>query len=192
MNWRDFLGTISGYKQLSEQYEELYRDAADYLMQCSHEKAELKEIIRQLELLVPHPPPPKIDYIVEKDSVWIQQCLDNLGADVIRLPLDGKYCLTNQSNFLNIVAWDWVDSWGWIKDVFDCENHAIAFKSHIDRYFRLNQVGIVIDYEAGHGYNLVVFPNGKVMLFEPQADHLFVWADAHAVLYVLKNAFVLI
>ena len=128
---------------------------------------------------------------MEKNSTWVQQCLSKLEPSIIRLPLDGKYWLTNQSNFLNIVAWDWVDSKKYLVEVFDCENFAIAFKAHVDWYFGLNQVGIVIDYEAEHGYNLVIFPDGKVMLFEPQNDQLFVWAN-RAAQYILKNAFVLI
>jgi hypothetical protein len=150
---------------------------------------EANNILRQLS---PHPPPPEVTSVEERDSLWVQQRLDSLEANIIRLPLDCKYKLTNQTNFLNVVAWDWVDSRKYLSEVFDCENFAIAFKSHVDWQFGLNQVGIVIDYAAGHGYNLAIFPDGKVMLFEPQNDSLFVWANAHAVLYVLKNAFVLI
>lgn len=139
----------------------------------------------------PHPPPPAINYVQESDTAWVQQCLHNLEPTIVRLPLDLKYYLTNQTNFLNIVAWDWVDSKKYQREIFDCENFAIAFKSHVDWQFGLNQVGIVIDYAAGHGYNLAIFPDGRVMLFEPQNDQLFVWAN-RAAQYVLKNSFVLI
>ena len=188
----DFLGRISGYKQQYEQYRELYRDAASDLIQCSQEKAKLAKDIEQLKLLVPHPSPPDVPYAIEKDSVWIQAALEDLDADIVRLPLDGKYVLTNKESFLDIIAWDWVDSWEWIKDRFDCENHAIAFKSHVDLYFGLNQVGVVLDYKAGHAYNLVIFPSGEVMLLEPQSDQLFYWEDAAAIVYVLKGSYVLI
>ena len=139
----------------------------------------------------PHPPPPVITSVQEADSAWVQQCLHKLDPTIVRLPLDLKYYLTNQTNFLNIVAWDWVDSKKYQRETFDCENFAIAFKSHVDWQFGLNQVGIVIDYAAGHGYNLVIFPDGRVMLLEPQNDQLFVWAN-RAAQYVLKSAFVLI
>ena len=188
----DFLGTVSGYKQLYEQYRESYRDTAANLIQCSDERTKLKKDIGQLELLVPHPSPPDVPYAIEKDSVWIQAVLEDLDADIVRLPLDGKYVLTNKESFLEIVAWDWVDSWDWLKDKFDCENFAFLFKSHVDLYFGLNQVGVVLDYKAGHAYNLVIFPNGKVMLFEPQADQLFYWEDAAAILYILQDSYVLI
>jgi len=183
MNWRDFLGTISGYKQM---YESALAEIDILVWELNQANA----TIRKLREIAPHPVPPEITYIVEQDSVWVQQQLEKLGANITRLPLDGKYRLTDKNTFLDIIAWDWVDSWEWVKDVFDCENHAIAFKAHVDRYFGLNQVGIVIDYQAGHAYNLVIFPDGKVMLFEPQSDQLFVWQED--MVYILKDAFVLI
>ncbi|MCJ7634428.1 hypothetical protein MUP77_18805 [Candidatus Bathyarchaeota archaeon] len=149
---------------------------------------EARDILSQLS---PRPIPPEITSVAERDTLWLQQCLIKLEPSIIRLPLDGKYRLTTQSNFLNIVAWDWVDSKKYLAEVFDCENFAITFKAHVDWYFGLNQVGVVIDYAAGHGYNLVVFPDGKVMLLEPQSDQLIAWPNM-ASLYVLKNAFVLI
>ena len=152
----------------------------------------LNEAYCTLAKLNPRPPAPEVSYVVKKDSIWVHECLFNLEPSIVRLSLDATYLLTDKDSFLDIVAWDWVDSWLWVKDKFDCENHAIAFKSHVDRYFGLNQVGIVIDYKAGHGYNLVVFPDGEVLLFEPQNDSLFMWDDIHAILYALKDAFVLI
>ena len=137
-----------------------------------------------------HPSPPKITVIKEKDSPWIDLCLAPL--KVVRLPLDGRYRLTDQNNFLNIVSWDWLDSRQYVKDVFDCENYAIAFKSRIDELFSLNQVGIVIDYKSMHSYNLVVFPDSNVMLLEPQNDNLFIWTSRTLVFYSLTGAFVLI
>jgi hypothetical protein len=137
-----------------------------------------------------HPTPPKVSIIKEKDTAWIEACLGPL--KVVRLPLDGTYRLTDQNNFLNIVSWDWIDSKPYAKETFDCENFAIAFKSHVDEYFGLNQVGIVIDYKSMHGYNLVVFPDGNVMLLEPQTDNLLVWTSRSLVLYALTGAFVLI
>jgi hypothetical protein len=138
----------------------------------------------------PHPIPPELGTITQKDTTWVQTCLTKLEPSLDRLPLDSTYRMVSQSKFLNIVAWDWVDSKKYEAEIFDCENFAITFKTHIDWYFGLNQVGIVIDYKMGHGYNLVVFPDGKVMLFEPQTDGLFVWGTNS--IYVLKGAYVLL
>jgi hypothetical protein len=139
----------------------------------------------------PHPAPPEMGLITQEDTTWIQAALVKLEPTIVRLPLDGTYRLVNQRDFLNIVAWDWVDSKKYTAEIFDCENFAITFKAHVDWYFGLNQVGIVIDYQAGHGYNLVVFPDGKVMLLEPQNDNLIAWPNLSSI-YVLKGAFVLL
>ena len=192
MNIRDYLCQWLGCKADCNEYEQLYRDAADALIQCSHEKADLKETIRQLELLVPRPTPPKIDYIVEKDTAWVQQVIDGLGLGIIRIPLDAKYYLTNRKNFLNIIAYDWVDSWKYIPDVGDCDKSAVALKSHVNWIFRLNQVGIVIDYGSGHAYILVIYANGKVDVLEPQTDGLYLWTQRPQQFYPLKGAIVLI
>ena len=150
----------------------------------------LDEAIDILSRVSPHPPAPLVSS-VEKTTLWIQEKLMFLEPTIIRLSLDGTYKLANQRDFLNIVAWDWVDAKKYTSEIFDCENFAISFKAHVDWYFGLNQVGIVIDYRAGHGYNLVVFPDGNVMLLEPQNDNLIAWPNMSS-LYVLKEAFVLI
>lgn len=191
----DFLGDISGWRprclealaQLStvtaqrDQYK-------DITAQLAIELSDAKAKIRQLELLVPRPPPPKIDYIVERDSLWIQGCLDSMGLGIVRFPLDAKYRLTNQRNALEIILWDWVDTIEWRKDVFDCENHAITLKAHVDLYFDINAVGIVLDYVSSHAYNLWTFADGHNMLLEPQQDQLFCWTQRATKFYALKGA----
>ena len=152
------------------------------------EKLKLK--LERLKTLISPSPPPIISVVEERDDTWIVQCLE--GLKLIRFPLDGHYWLTDQNNFLNIVAWDWVDKKQYIVDRYDCENYAFSFKAHIDRFFGLNQVGIVLDYESGHGYNLVIFPSGNVMLYEPQSDSLFFIPERNKQLYALENATLLL
>ena len=147
--------------------------------------------IRQLELIVPRPAPPKVDLIVQRDTTFIQAALDKMNLGIVRLPLDQTYYLTDQSNFLNIVAWDWTDSIDYLRETFDCENFAFLFKANIDLFFHLNQVGLVIDYQAGHAYNLVVYPNGGVQIIEPQSDGLWFW-NVRPDVYNLQGAIVLI
>lgn len=190
--WRDFLGTISGYKLKYEQ-------TLVALTACQRNSAEIelaladaKETIRQLELLVPRPTPPRIDLIAQKDTGWIQQVLDGMELGIIRLPLDGTYYLTNQANFLNIVVWDWTDRVDYLKERFDCENFAILFKAIVDLYFNLNQVAIIIDYKSGHGYNLVIYPDGNASVLEPQNDGLYVWARRCQTFYSLQGAIAVI
>lgn len=190
---RDFLGTLSGYKQLYDTceinsflWEDTARECIDVDLVEAHDK------IKRLELLVPHETPPKITYVTTRDSAWLQSRIDSMELGIIRLPLDGTYRLTNQSNFLNIVAWDWLDALPYISERFDCENFAIAFKSIVDLHFKLNQVGIVIDYQSGHAYNLVVYPDGNISVFEPQFDGLYLWSERITKFYSLSGAFVLL
>jgi len=191
-NWQDFLGDLSGYKLKYERCSTNFAECSSDLKDVGSRLIKAENTIRQLELLVPRPTPPEIDYIVEKDTLWVQQVLDGMGLGIIRLGLDANYYLTNQTNFLNIVAWDWVDSIKYVAERFDCENFAFAFKSHVDMYFHLNQVAVVIDYKSGHGYNLVIFPNGKVMVLEPQSDNLYVWTKRPEKFYSLQGAIVLL
>jgi len=187
--FQDFLGYLSGYKQLYEQTALELLEARTTIVQLRQELSETKQRITELELLLPHPSPPKITYVVQKDSDWLQAKL--LCLEVIHIQLDNSYYLTNQTNFLNIIAWDWVDSLPYIKERFDCENFAIMFKAHVDLHFNLNQVAIVLDYKSKHAYNLVVYADGKVGILEPQSDALYVWPNRPETFYPLTGAVVL-
>lgn len=106
----EFLGQLSGYKQK-------YGRCHNNFLQCQHTLSKITteynralETIRQLELLVPRPAPPKLDYIVERDSAWVEEQLNAMGLDIVRLPLDLKYKLTNRKNMANIVIWDTTDA----------------------------------------------------------------------------------
>lgn len=184
----DLLGDLSGYRPK-------YLNAISLLDACDDDKiwlaqqlAQRDELIRQLKLLTPRPSPPEITYVVEKNTVWIQQQIDSMGLFMVRQPLDVTYRLTNQSNMLNIVAWDVTDQIRYIKERFDCENFAILFKAMVDLYFHLNQVAIIIDYKSRHGYNLILYPNGKHQVCEPQSDGLYLWTKRIEDFYSMKGA----
>jgi hypothetical protein len=167
------------------------------LAQCQKQKGNIQfhyeqsqERIRQLELLIPRPLPPIRDHVVEKDTAWVQSVLMGLGAEIIRLPLGGEFCLTDKDTFIDFIAWDWVDSFEYHK-FYRCGNFAISFKASADQW-GVNQVGIVLDYKSSHAYNIVVFPDGKVMLLEPQSDNLFYWQEHAPQFYPLQGAVVII
>lgn len=146
--------------------------------------------VEYLESLLSHPPPPELEYVVEKDTEWVQTVLADFKANVIRLPLGPEFRLTNKEGFIKFVAWDWVDQFEYRKS-FMCGNFAISFKAHADQY-GINQVGVVLDYQAGHAYNLAVFPNRDIMLLEPQNDQIWYWEDKDLPFYVLEGAVVII
>ena len=187
----NFLDLLSGgykqkYERCSTNYAQCQKRAAD----LNEELAKADEKIKQLKLLLPRPAPPELTYLVEKDTAWVQGVLSGYKANVIRLPLGPEFRLTNKSNFMEFVAWDWVDQFEYHK-FYRCGNFAISFKAHADQ-FGINQVGIVLDYQGGHAYNIVIFPDGNVMLLEPQNDQIWCWEDKDLPFYVLEGAVVIV
>jgi len=166
------------------------RDCNSARQKCIIQLEEVNKKIKQMEELLPRPVPPELTYLVEKDTIWVQDVLSLFKANVIRLPLGSEFRLTNKTEFLDFVAWDWIDQLEYHK-FFRCGNFAISFKAHADQ-FGINQVGIVLDYEAGHAYNIVIFPDRKVMLLEPQNDQIWYWEDKDLPFYVLEGAVVII
>jgi len=188
----EFFGDLSGYRPK-------YLDAIELLDVCSEDKKWLaqelqkqQELVIQLKLLVPRDPPPEITYVVEKDTVWVQQQLDAMGLAIVRLPLDMTYRFTNHSNMLNIVAWDATDTIKYIRERFDCENFALLFKVLVDLHFGLNQVAVILDYISKHSYDLILYPNEKHMVCEPQSDHLSLWTERLTNFYSMRGAFAIL
>ena len=101
-----------------------------------------------------------LDYASKKEITY--------GMDI--LALDNKYLVTNLKDMKKIIEWDWTDNRKYIAEKYDCDNFAFSFKAMVDRKFNVNNVGLVIDYSAGHAYNIIVFNDGTVKLFEPQSD----------------------
>lgn len=192
MNWQDFLGNLSGYKQSWEQCSQNLSKCHIGYWALEHDFASAQETIRQLELLVPRPVPPTIDYIAERDTAWIQAQLNGMGLEIIRLPLDGNYRLTNRKNFANVVAWDITDRLEYVKDFFDCDKFAMLFKVMVNLIFQLTQVVDVIDYKSGHSYNLILYPDSEPMVFEPQSDGMYLWTKRLTDFYSLQGAIALI
>jgi hypothetical protein len=150
------------------------------------------EQIRQLELVVKQPAPAPIDYIVELETDWITAQLQAMKLNIVRLPLDGKYRLTNRKNFANIVAWDTTDRLEYVKDFFDCDKFALLFKVMTNLVFNINQVADIIDYKSGHSYNLVLFAESEPMVLEPQSDGMWLWTKRLDQFYSLEGAYAII
>ena len=190
MNWQDFLGVLSGYKQRYEATLGSLEVCVGGRLTCLKQKHKLEQENEQLKLLVPRLAPPELEYVVEKDTAWVQKVLMGLGAEIIRLPLGAEFRLTDKDSFIEFIAYNWVDSYEYHK-FFRCGNFAISFKADSDQW-GVNQVGIVLDYQSSHAYNIVVFPDGKVMLLEPQSDNLFYWQEHVPEFYNLVGAVVII
>lgn len=189
---KEFFGDLSGYRTK-------YLDAIELLDACSEDKlwlarelAKRDDLIRQLRLLTTMPEPPEITYKVTRDTIWIQQQIDSMGLAIVRVPLDMEYILTNHSNMLNVIAWDATDKIKYVREKFDCENFAILFKAMTDLVFHLNQVVIIMDYISKHSYNLILYPNEKHQVCEPQSDGLYLWTERLDKFYSMRGAIAII
>jgi len=190
--WQEFIDNLfcSGSKQKYERCSANYAQCQKRLIDLDAELAKADDMIKKLKLLVPRPAPPELTNIVEKDTVWVSSILAKINAPVIRLPLGAEFHLVDKDTFIDFIAWDWVDSFEYHK-FYRCGNFAISLKASSDQW-GVNQVGIVLDYKSGHAYNLVIFPNGKVMLLEPQTDNLFFHEEHAPQFYPLEGAVVII
>ena len=103
--------------------------------------------------------------------------------------LDNKYQVTTQKDMKKIIDWDWTDNKKYVAEKYDCDNFAFSFKAMVDKRFGLNGVGLVIDYSGGHAYNIVVFQDGSVKIFEPQSDR---WPKVGRGQYKFQNGSVII
>ena len=109
------------------------------------------------------------------------------GMDIFAL--DNKYLVTSQKDMKKIIDWDWTDNKKYVKERYDCDNFAFSFKAMVDKRFGVNNVGLVIDYSGGHAYNIMVFSDGSVRLFEPQNDK---WARIGTGQYKFEEGKILI
>jgi len=155
------------------------------------ERGRLLEKIRQLELLVPETPP-EVTWIAERDSAWVESQLESMKLNIMRLPLDGDYRLTNRKTMMELVSWDTTDELKYIPEFWDCDKFAMLFKIRMSLYFGLNQVAYIIDYKSGHSYDLILFPDTEPMILEPQSDAMYLWTKRLTDFYSLEGAIALI
>ena len=90
---------------------------------------------------------------------------------------------------MKILAWDVTDQLEYMRDFFDCPDFAMHLMVMTNLHFRINTAW-VIDYKAGHSYNLVLFPDDSVFILEPQSDGLYLWTQRIEQFYYLKGSFV--
>lgn len=142
---------------------------------------------------VPDPTPFDLEHVEIRDASFvhnaIKAAIPKFEDGVSRWPLDSKFRMVNQDEMAKIIGWSWVDQKQYVSDYFDCEDFAFCFKSEVSRMFMLNQVGLVIDWSGGHGYNLIVFPDGEVWFYEPMDDSI---VSIGTGIYKMERAFILI
>jgi hypothetical protein len=82
--------------------------------------------------------------------------------------LDGRYFATNADGFDSMDRLDVIEYLPYRPARFDCENFADLFKTISALIYGVNTVGVVIDWDGGHAYNIVYLEDGRVFLYEPQ------------------------
>lgn len=105
------------------------------------------------------------------------------------LRLDGNYYTVDMETFKKIVEWDWTDTRKYVLDRFDCDKFALYFKSRMAIDFGINAVGVILDYSAGHAYNLVILRDAqgvKWYLYEPQLDRIFSYDERDRRVYAMQ------
>jgi len=109
--------------------------------------------------------------------------------------LDGEYFTASRHDFEQIRALDVIENLPYRPARFDCENYAFLFQTIVALVFGVNTVGVVLDFEAGHAYNIVYTNGGSLRLYEPQ-DAEFVQVgdsldEAEDSEYTLENSVII-
>lgn len=104
--------------------------------------------------------------------------LDEHAEHSERLPLDGKYYTVSKEDMRSISSWEETNLLDYEADQYDCDNFALSFMSSVQREFGVTTVGLVIDWSGTHAYNMLVYEDGSVELFEPQNDNIVEPGDA--------------
>jgi len=136
--------------------------------------------------------PPFKPKVVEVDTDWIAQRLQKLpNWQWWRwLPLDGKWYTAKLSDWGMMAHWDVTNYLPYVADRFDCDKYALLFKARMAQFFGVNAVAVVLDYDAGHAYNLI-FPadTDEPLIYEPQNDKFIQIAKRDKHFYMLGNLY---
>jgi hypothetical protein len=81
--------------------------------------------------------------------------------------------------------------------VHNCDKFAMYFKARQAIDFHMNAIGMVIDYSAGHAYNIIVIKDpstGKVSwyLLEPQNDSIFTYDERDKNIYAMQYYYLIL
>jgi len=60
--------------------------------------------------------------------------------------------------------------------------------------FGINSIGVILDYSAGHAYNLVILKDSqgvRYYLFEPQNDSIFTYEGRDRNFYTMEEYYLL-
>ena len=147
-----------------------------YEIQVANQKTERDKQIEALQERIHQG-----DGIVEIDGETMRSLLrgaiPDLNAFMKHYRLDDKYWLPSREIFDEIIRLDWTDEKEYRSERFDCDDFSVQFKARVCDVYDLNNVGIVVDYNSSHSYNIVVLADQSVWAFEPQSDRYYTIGD---------------
>jgi len=116
-------------------------------------------------------------------SSYLKSFLTNLGIPRTNIYCaDKKYMVIDWEVMRDIIAFSWVDREKYLVDNFDCDDFALAFKSHLAEVYKVNSIalskGVKVyipskDKEVYHRCNLILATDKGVLkayIFEAQSD----------------------
>ena len=110
--------------------------------------------------------------VTQVDIDWLVQRLNKLPnfKPSKWMPLDGKYYAVPLNDWKEMAEWDITNYLPYVIDRFDCDKYALLFKARMAQFFGVNTVAVVLDYDAGHAYNIVFPIDSDPLIYEPQTD----------------------
>ena len=129
--------------------------------------------------------------LVVKDAAWVFLKLRPLWPLQLEL-VDTKYQVPSLDYFLGAALADLIDQKPYVPEFMDCDDFALWFKAICSITYGITSVGLVRDYSSKHGYNVVVFQAGNIMLWEPQTDSLVFLSTRNRKHYGLKFGRILV
>lgn len=157
--------------------------------------ATLQTIQTKLNKIMQNYIPPFKPKVVQVDLDWVMKRLEKLPNWQWWkwFPLDGKYYTASLQDWTKMAKWDITNYLPYVADKFDCDKYAMMFKARMAEFFGVNAVAVVVDYDAGHAYNLV-FPADidEPLIYEPQTDQFIPIAQRDTRFYALSSFYIVL
>ena len=75
------------------------------------------------------------------NSIQIRSFFKDMGYDKLYFA-DRWYPIIDWNTMQNIIKFSWVDRKAYTKDVFDCDDYALAFRAHVSEVYNINSVAL--------------------------------------------------
>jgi len=160
-------------------------------------KRKINQLAELINKLYEYYVPPFTINVIQLTEDEVQNVIKDLkakGGFQGWMRLDGTYYTTDLDTFKKIIEWDWTDTRKYLAETMDCDKFAMYFKSRMAIDFHINAIGVILDYSAGHAYNLVILKDAqevKYYLVEPQNDSIFTYENRDVRFYKMSYYYLL-